>query len=63
MLVSRYIHLNPVAAGVTPLVKEYQWSSYRAYYRCRGSIGMVADKICTEYDRTISATETLSVVC
>ncbi len=29
--VSRYIHLNPVAAGVTPLAKEYQWSSYRAY--------------------------------
>jgi putative transposase len=29
--VSRYIHLNPVAAGVASLAKEYQWSSYRAY--------------------------------
>ena len=29
--VSRYIHLNPVAAGVTSLAKEYLWSSYRAY--------------------------------
>lgn len=29
--VSRYIHLNPVAAGVTSLAREYQWSSYRSY--------------------------------
>ena len=29
--VSRYIHLNPVAAGVVSLAEEYQWSSYRAY--------------------------------
>jgi REP-associated tyrosine transposase len=29
--VSRYIHLNPVAAGVASLAEEYQWSSYRAY--------------------------------
>ena len=29
--VSRYIHLNPVEAGLTPLAKEFQWSSYRAY--------------------------------
>ena len=29
--VSRYIHLNPVAAGLTHLAVEYQWSSYRAY--------------------------------
>ena len=29
--VSRYIHLNPVSAGVASLAEEYQWSSYRAY--------------------------------
>ncbi|GJL73576.1 MAG: hypothetical protein NMNS01_27750 [Nitrosomonas sp.] len=29
--VSRYIHLNPVAAGVTALAGDYQWSSYRSY--------------------------------
>ncbi len=29
--VSRYIHLNPVAAGVASLAEEFQWSSYRAY--------------------------------
>ena len=29
--VSRYIHLNPVAAGLTSLAGDYQWSSYRSY--------------------------------
>jgi REP-associated tyrosine transposase len=29
--VSRYIHLNPVAAELTPYAQEYQWSSYLAY--------------------------------
>ena len=29
--VSRYIHLNPVVAGLTHLAEHYQWSSYRAY--------------------------------
>lgn len=31
--VSRYIHLNPVAAGLTSSAEAYQWSSYRAYIR------------------------------
>ncbi|SET36507.1 REP element-mobilizing transposase RayT [Nitrosomonas marina] len=29
--VSRYIHLNPVVAGVTSSARTYQWSSYRYY--------------------------------
>ena len=29
--VSRYIHLNPVAASVTALAGDYQWSSYPSY--------------------------------
>lgn len=29
--VSRYIHLNPVAAGMVKKVHAYPWSSYRAY--------------------------------
>jgi len=29
--VSRYVHLNPVVAGMVFSAKEYQWSSYRAY--------------------------------
>jgi REP element-mobilizing transposase RayT len=28
---SRYLHLNPVRAGMTPRPEEYQWSSYRCY--------------------------------
>ena len=28
---TRYIHLNPVKAGITAMADEYQWSSYRAY--------------------------------
>ncbi len=28
---TRYIHLNPVKAGITAKAEEYQWSSYRAY--------------------------------
>jgi REP element-mobilizing transposase RayT len=28
---SRYIHLNPVRAGMTPRPEEYPWSSYRGY--------------------------------
>ncbi len=28
---SRYIHLNPVRAGLTELPEEYEWSSYQAY--------------------------------
>ena len=29
--VSRYIHRNPVEAGMTKKAQDYQWSSYRAY--------------------------------
>ncbi len=29
--VSRYIHLNPVAAGVVEQAPKYPWSSYAAY--------------------------------
>lgn len=29
--VSKYIHLNPVAAGIVSAPEDYPWSSYRAY--------------------------------
>lgn len=32
---SRYIHLNPVRAGLVGRSEEYPWSSYRAYLRER----------------------------
>ncbi|UTR12019.1 transposase [Evansella sp. LMS18] len=31
LYVGRYIHLNPVEAGVTAFPEEYRWSSYRYY--------------------------------
>lgn len=31
MTLSRYIHLNPVKAGIVAMPVEYKWSSYRAY--------------------------------
>jgi len=31
LALNRYIHLNPVKAGIVPHPKDYQWSSYNAY--------------------------------
>jgi len=31
LLLTRYIHLNPVDAGIVKNPEEYRWSSYRAY--------------------------------
>ncbi len=30
--VSRYIHLNPIKAGLSNRAEDYQWSSYQYYY-------------------------------
>jgi REP element-mobilizing transposase RayT len=40
--VSRYIHLNPVRAGMTRKPEEYEWSSYREYIGKRKSMGWLA---------------------
>ena len=32
---SRYVHLNPVKAGLAKMPEEYQWSSYRIYLGLR----------------------------
>ncbi len=32
---TRYIHLNPVAAGLVPYPEDWTWSSYREYLRRR----------------------------
>ena len=31
MTVARYIHQNPVKAGLTERIGQYPWSSYRRY--------------------------------
>jgi len=33
MHISRYIHLNPVVAGISKDPKDYKWSSYKDYFR------------------------------
>ena len=38
--VSRYIHLNPVAARIVERPQDYCWSSYRAYLRERCATGL-----------------------
>jgi putative transposase len=38
--VSRYIHLNPVAARIVERPQDYCWSSYRAYLREQGTRGL-----------------------
>lgn len=38
---SRYIHLNPVKAGIVEKVGEYKWSSYEAYLNARDEFNIV----------------------
>jgi len=47
---SRYIHLNPVRAGVAPRPEDHQWSSYASYFE-RASCEWVSR------DRTLSCFE------
>jgi putative transposase len=43
---SRYIHLNPVRAGITRKPEEYRWSSYRVYI---GENNKATDWLKTEF--------------
>lgn len=43
--VSRYIHLNPVAAKFVRRPQAYRWSSYRAYLKDAGEEGLKRDSI------------------
>jgi REP element-mobilizing transposase RayT len=46
--VSRYIHLNPVAAGIAEKPRQYRWSSYGEYCKVRGA-GVVKCQRLSEY--------------
>lgn len=48
LAVSRYIHLNPVRAGLVELPEQYPWSSYRGYHRRRYMLQWM------RYDRVLS---------
>lgn len=48
---SRYIHLNPVKAGIVKLPEGYQWSSYRAYLESEDSKLVKIDFILNQMGR------------
>ncbi len=41
----RYIHLNPVRAGIVPRPGEYRWSSHRAYLSANGPDWLTLDRV------------------
>lgn len=50
---SRYIHLNPVRAGVVSRPEEYEWSSYRNYIGKSKSTWHTTDFILGYFDKNI----------
>ncbi|MDP6546911.1 MAG: transposase [Phycisphaerae bacterium] len=48
--VSRYIHLNPVRAGMAARPQDYLWSSYPGYAQARRTVAWVCyDRVLTEF--------------
>ena len=45
--VSRYIHLNPLVAGLIPDLRNYRWSSYPIYCGVKDKDGIVDPEIVT----------------
>lgn len=52
---SRYIHLNPVRAGIVSRPEEYEWSSYRGYIGKSKSAWLTTDFILGYFDDRISS--------
>ena len=53
--VSRYIHLNPVRAGLVARPQYYQWSSYPGYAQARRAVAWVCyDRVLAEFGRDLS---------
>jgi putative transposase len=50
--ISRYIHLNPVRAGLAKRPEEWSWSSYQGYHRPRLRLSWVTyDRVLREFGR------------
>jgi REP element-mobilizing transposase RayT len=45
----RYLHLNPVRAGLTPTADRYRWSSHRLYLEGRGGQGVAVEVVLRHY--------------
>ena len=53
---SRYVHLNPVRAGIIDRPEAYPWSSCRYYFRARGAPGWLAwQDVLSLHGRTLRA--------
>ena len=53
--VSRYIHLNPVRAGMVTRPRDYPWSSYPGYVRSRRAVGWVTyDRVLAEFGSNLA---------
>jgi len=53
---SRYIHLNPVRAGLAARPEDYPWSSCRHYFRSRGAPRWLGwDEVLCLHGRTVRA--------
>lgn len=47
--VSKYIHLNPVKAGIVKKAEDYPWSSYRAYIFQENNSYVYTEKILSHF--------------
>lgn len=53
--VSRYVHLNPVRAGMVGHPQDYPWSSYPGYARARQAVAWVSyDRVLREFGRDLA---------
>jgi REP element-mobilizing transposase RayT len=51
---SRYIHLNPVRAGLVKDPEKYRWSSCRYFFRCRGRPSWLAwEEVLIKHGKTV----------
>ncbi len=49
LIVSRYIHLNPVKAGIVRKPEDWEWSSCRDYYSLKKSIALINRELILGY--------------
>lgn len=57
----RYIHLNPVRAGMVGLPEHYRWSSHNAYLGCDPITWIKPDYLLSRFDETLqTATHSFS---
>jgi putative transposase len=53
--VSRYIHLNPVRAGIVSAPQDYPWSSYPGYTQARRAVAWVSyDRVLAEFGANVA---------